>query len=226
MKERIIIHYYSFILLFYLSPVSLMSSSDFGDLVLIVGDAHVPHRKDDLPSQFRDLFSLISSGQTRLAHILVTGNSGSASITNYFKSLSLSTIFTRGDQDFTTETAKDVKETVQIKLNKEFSLGMCHGHTICPWGDQKQLESLQRQLDVDILVSGHTHQPGVWIAEESGKLFLNPGSVSGAYSSFTTEVTPSFILLALKASSIQIFLYQLIGNEVKVTKTEYNKTKK
>jgi hypothetical protein len=39
-----------------------------------------------------------------------------------------------------------------------FRVGLCHGHQVVPWGDRDALAALQRQLDVDILVTGHTHE--------------------------------------------------------------------
>ena len=36
-----------------------------------------------------------------------------------------------------------------------------------------------RQLDVDILISGHTHKFEAY--EHEGKFFINPGSVTGAW---------------------------------------------
>lgn len=44
--------------------------------------------------------------------------------------------------------------------------------------DQKALMKWQRKLACDILISGHTCKPD-WF-EVQGKLFLNPGSVTGA----------------------------------------------
>ena len=41
------------------------------------------------------------------------------------------------------------------------------------------ISQIQRQLDVDILISGHTHKNEV--NEYEGKWFINPGSVTGAY---------------------------------------------
>jgi putative phosphoesterase len=38
---------------------------------------------------------------------------------------------------------------------------------------------MQRQLDVDILISGHTHKNEV--NQIDGKWFINPGSITGAY---------------------------------------------
>lgn len=44
----------------------------------------------------------------------------------------------------------------------------------------------QRRMDVDILVSGHTHELQLW--ESDTKIFINPGSATGAYSGFQMYV--------------------------------------
>lgn len=54
-----------------------------------------------------------------------------------------------------------------------------HGHQVLPCGDTDALADLQAKLDVDILVSGHTHKQEVY--EYNGKYFVNPGSATGAY---------------------------------------------
>ena len=40
----------------------------------------------------------------------------------------------------------------------DFKIGLIHGHQVVPWGDLDSLAMTQRQMNVDILVSGHTHQ--------------------------------------------------------------------
>ena len=37
-------------------------------------------------------------------------------------------------------------------------LPLCAGHTVVPWGDLESLAKLRREMDVDILVTGHTHK--------------------------------------------------------------------
>lgn len=37
---------------------------------------------------------------------------------------------------------------------------------------------LHREMGVDVLVTGHTQEPGIWQGEEGG-LYVNPGSVRG-----------------------------------------------
>ena len=97
----------------------------------------------------------------------------------------------RGDFDdatFLPGVADSLPETKVVKIG-QFQLGLCHGHQVVPWGDSEALAALQRQLDCDILISGHTHTFAAYEAE--GKLFVNPGSATGAFS-------PSFKLDALR----------------------------
>jgi predicted phosphodiesterase len=53
-------------------------------------------------------------------------------------------------------------ETKVVQIG-QFRIGLAHGHQVVPWGDQAALAMLQRQLDCDILVSGHTHKNEVRI---------------------------------------------------------------
>ena len=52
-------------------------------------------------------------------------------------------------------------------------IGAIHGE-VYPRADSDQLLYLAKELDVDILVSGHSHQPK--IEQKDGILLLNPGS--------------------------------------------------
>ena len=62
-----------------------------------------------------------------------------------------------------------------------------------PWGDSESLAMFQRKLDCDILISGSTHK---FKAEEvDGKYFINPGSITGAFSGTDPDPTPSFVLM-------------------------------
>ena len=110
-------------------------------------------------------------------------------------------------------------------------IGLCHGHQIVPWGDPHALLALQRQLDVDILITGHTHKHTA--TETEGKWFLNPGSISGAYSSVcagvcdsgseSEEVIPSFILLAIQGTKVMCYVYEEKNGNVDVSKIEFVK---
>lgn len=81
---------------------------------------------------------------------------------------------------------------------------------------------LQRQLDVDILVTGHTHQFKAY--KHEGGVVINPGSATGAYSGFTYDVNPSFVLMDIDGLRVVVYVYELIDGEVKVDKIDFKKT--
>nr|GMC62159.1 vacuolar protein sorting-associated protein 29 [Ipomoea batatas] len=136
---------------------------------------------------------------------------------DYLKSLCPSLHITRGEYD---EESK-YPETKTITIG-QFKLGLCHGHQVVPWGDLDSLAMLQRQLDVDILVSGHTHQFKAY-KHEAG-VVINPGSATGAYSSITYDVNPSFVLMDIDGLRVVVYVYELIDGEVKVDKIDFKKT--
>lgn len=149
----------------------------YPQLVLVLGDLHIPHRKDELPPQFKDL--LVPG---KMQHVLCTGNVCSKTMEDYLRTLANSVHIVKGDMDVASGLS-ELPEQKVIKIG-EFRIGLCHGHQVVPWGDAESLGNLQRQLDVDILITGHTHQNGVH--EYENKYMINPGSVTGAYSPFTT----------------------------------------
>ena len=88
----------------------------------------------------------------------------------------------------------------QVVKIGDLKFGLVHGHTVIPWGDISSLGMIQRQLDVDILISGHTHEFRTYAYED--KLLVNPGSATGAYSSKEPSTTPSFCLFDVDASKV------------------------
>jgi len=191
-----------------------MTSADFGELVLVLGDLHIPHRKDDLPEQFK---SLLVPG--KMQHVLCTGNVCSKTMDDYLRTLANSVHMVRGDMDSSKTELPDQKV---VKIG-EFTIGVCHGHQIVPWGDPESLANLQRKLDVDILITGHTHKNEVYEYEK--KYIINPGSVTGAYSAHTSHVIPSFVLMAVKGNKVVTYVYELRDGEVNVSKSEFTKKK-
>jgi vacuolar protein sorting-associated protein 29 len=103
----------------------------------------------------------------------------------------------------------------------QFRIGLTHGHQIIPWGDKESLAMLQRQLDVDVLITGHTHEFEAF--EEDNKFFVNPGSATGAYSPMKHSTTPSFVLMDIQTATITTYIYKLVDNDLKVERMEYSK---
>lgn len=55
------------------------------------------------------------------------------------------------------------------------------------------------------------------------KIFMNPGSVTGAYSNFVQESIPSFMLTAIKNDEVTVFIYELTEGSVNVNKVQFSK---
>lgn len=115
-------------------------------LVLVIGDLHIPHRIHDLPSKFK---KLLVPG--KIQQILCTGNVCDKETYEYLRTISPDVHIVKGDYD---ESAFPLSITV---MHNPIKIGVIHGHQCIPTGDLDSLSSLARQMDVDVLVSGHTH---------------------------------------------------------------------
>ena len=180
-------------------------------LVLVIGDFHVPHRSPSLPPKFKQM--LVPG---KIQHVICTGNLCTKEMLDYLKTLAPDVHVVQGDFD---ELASLPEEKV-IELG-QFKIGIVHGHQVVPWGDHEALGVVRRRMDVDILVSGHTHKMDSFCVDK--KFFINPGSATGAYSGFLPDVVPSFVLLDLEADKMVMFSYRFLQRSVKVEKTEWIK---
>ena len=166
------------------------------ELVLVVGDMFVPQRSPDISEKFKSI--LIPN---KLQHVLSLGNIGSRESYDWLKSLSNDFHTVKGDYD-----EGDIPEKKVVQIG-EFKIGMIHGHQILPWGDIEALTNVQRELGCDILLSGHTHQ--ISIQAKDKKFYINPGSISGAFSHIIADPSPSFVLIMLQGEEARVYLYVL-----------------
>lgn len=183
--------------------------------------------------------------QSKVSQVLCTGNLCMKSTEDYVRSLGYNAHIVRGDLD----AGLDLPDSKTIKIG-ELAIGIIHGHQLVPWNDAAILANYARSIGVDVLIHGHTHAPEILRSEGSGSapaksasgadgasgtsvsagastLLLNPGSITGAFSPFTSQVFPSFCLLAIAGPSVTIYQYELLaaGQEVTVTKSEWKKQK-
>jgi len=115
-------------------------------LVLVIGDLHIPHRIHDLPAKFK---KLLVPG--KIQQILCTGNVCDKETYEYLRTISPDVHIVKGDYD---ESTFPLSITV---AHNPIKIGVIHGHQCIPTGDLDSLSSLARQMDVDVLISGHTH---------------------------------------------------------------------
>ena len=180
-------------------------------LVLIVGDMLVPQRAPSIPPQFKTLLA-----PNKINHVLCLGNMGSQEQYDWLKTLSIDYHCVKGDFDF--EENIPERECVQVG---NFRIGMIHGHQVIPSGDINSLSAIQRELGCDILLYGHTHE--LKVKAKDNILYVNPGSISGAFSPAIKETQPSFIIMAIQGDIVDFYLYILNKEtgELDIKKLEY-----
>ncbi|BDA49162.1 Vacuolar protein sorting-associated protein 29 [Coccomyxa sp. Obi] len=181
-------------------------------LVLCIGDLHIPHRATDVPVKFK---TLLVPG--KIHHILCPGNLCTREVYDYLKTICTDIHITRGNFD---EASAKYPEDEVMKIGN-FRVGLCHGHQVTPWGSNEALALVQRKLDVDILISGHTHEFKAFKFED--RILINPGSATGAYSDVIEAPKPSFVLMDIDGSKATVYIYELIDDDVKVEKVEFTK---
>ncbi|KAF8356545.1 vps-29, partial [Pristionchus pacificus] len=200
---------------FFLS-VPLDASADMV-LVLVIGDIHIPHRAFSIPAKFRKLLV-----PNKMQHVLSTGNLCTREMLDYLRSLTGDVHVVKGDFDDDTAITKTASDSKVVTVGA-FRIGLIHGHQIVPWGSDKALSTRAIQLDVDVLVSGHSHVCSSRV--HKGILYLNPGSATGAFTPLLTEseIVPSFMLLDVQGDVMSVYIYRLVDDAVKVERVTHKK---
>ena len=78
---------------------------------------------------------------------------------------------------------------------EDVKIGLAHG-VVYPKGDTQQLYYLAKELDVDVMITGHTHQAS--IQQVKDVLLLNPGSPTQPRMS-----EPSVMLVEINGSEVE-----------------------
>jgi hypothetical protein len=89
-----------------------------------------------------------------------------------------------------------------------------------------------RRLDVDVLVTGQTHQAPAVVpcVDGANGCVVNPGSITGAYTpTLTAPQTTSFMLMKVPAPvagqaavTLEFFIYELVNGDVKVSRSVFS----
>ena len=142
-------------------------------------------------SQFKKLLAPGKIGQ-----IICLGNLTDKETYDFLRQTAPELHIVKGDFD-TEATSLALSKVVQ---HGGLRIGFTHGHTIIPQGDPDSLLIAARQMDVDVLLWGGTHQFQAY--EMGDKFFVNPGSATGAFSTGRwaddAEPTPSFCLMDVR----------------------------
>lgn len=134
----------------------------------------------------------------KISQAVLLGNcTKSFEFLKFVNEISSNVVIVRGEYDngfLPANKQSRTRETIPINTvlkQGDFKIGCCSGYTIVPKNDPLSLLALARQLDVDIMLWGGTHNVEAFTLE--GKFFVNPGSCTGAFNTdwpFTNEEEP------------------------------------
>ena len=131
-------------------------------LIGLISDTHIPDRAKEIPQKVLEAFSDVDL-------ILHAGDLTSPNVIDELSEIA-PVLAVQGNMD----RARGIKLPIAKTIEAEgLKIGIAHGE-VYPRGDTQQLVYIAKELDVDILVTGHSHQPK--IEQTDGVLLLNPGS--------------------------------------------------
>ncbi|TFH06860.1 MAG: YfcE family phosphodiesterase, partial [Candidatus Thorarchaeota archaeon] len=108
----------------------------------------------------------------------------------------------------------------QVQLD-DFNFLLLHGTQLRPRGNIEQLWEILTQIGCDVAVHGHTHKAAIDLHKE--RLFLNPGTVSGATGGWGGRSDASFIELEIKKNEMKVILHKTDWRVVKRSEISFLK---
>lgn len=166
----------------------------------VLGDFHIPGRAKKIPEEF---IKIIKQG--KFEKILCTGDLTNDETYNQISALG-EVICVAGNMDAAGKYAVEKRLVIG-----DYKIGITHARGVYPRGDPDQLLEIADNMDVNILITGHTHTLDV--RKYNNKIFLNPGSATGVYSGGSASLIPTFIALELN-DSVKVKTYRLLNGIV------------
>jgi len=164
--------------------------------VLVVSDAHIPDRAFEVP---RELMELIESRRP-FPIVIYAGDFTGYDFYREVESWGERLVAVAGNMDFL-----DLPE-YQVLTIEGIRIGVVHGDQVWPRGNVAKLTKIARRLGVQVLVSGHTHNPFIEVYE--GVIHLNPGSMTGVPSGAGGSLIPSAMIVEVREGDLRVELYE------------------
>lgn len=119
----------------------------------------------------------------KMQYVICTGNIGREQY-NELCGLAPNVTVVRGDYDDDETLPFPDVSVVQVG---QFRIGVMHGHQLLPLGSQDAKARMRRKLNVDIFISGHTHQNEV--VSQDGYYHVNPVCILVSFCAAVPAVT-------------------------------------
>ncbi len=173
-------------------------------MIVVIGDFHIPNRAKEIPEW--------ELGKIKDADLVaITGDLCEESVLEQIKSINKNVVVVLGNIDRSGNYPE--REVFNYKGVK---FGLVHGTGIYPRGDWDQLLEIAEELGVDVLLNGHTHHWAVY--EYKSKIFVNPGSATGAWGGSSDPGPQSMAEIDVKGNTLEVRVFH---NSKKIFQEEF-----
>lgn len=178
-------------------------------VILIISDSHIPERAYEIDEH------IVNFIKSKVYDVVIhAGDLTDEQILDQVKSFGLRCYVVQGNMDYLDLPEKESFEIYGIHI------GVVHGDQVRPRGNIKALTAIAKEMNVEILISGHTHSSFI-VLDPAGVVHINPGSVTGVWGGGGGSMIPSFIEMEVYENRIvKVRLYELNGNSVVLRKEE------
>lgn len=175
-------------------------------MIAVVSDSHVPTRAEKIPEEFREKMK----DSDLIVH---AGDFAEKPVKNGIEEYG-ELVAVKGNCDFFDLPNSETFEENGVKF------GVYHGTGINPRGDHDTLQKIALEdLEVDILITGHTHREEITELEDC--IILNPGSCTGVGGGSSRRGTPTMLEITSGETegSFEINLVEKEDDEVSIRET-------
>jgi putative phosphoesterase len=172
-------------------------------MIAVISDSHIPRRAREIPEPFVEKME-------KAEKIVHAGDLTSEEVYERVKE-HCELVAVKGNCDsFELPTSEKIKvEGVKF--------GVYHGAGIKPRGHTPTLNKIASEdLEVDVLITGHTHQTEVTQASDS--IILNPGSCTGVGGGSSRKTNPTMMTLTTSKESLKVSILEMKDEEIKKRK--------
>ncbi|MBC5792604.1 MAG: metallophosphoesterase [Nanohaloarchaea archaeon] len=169
-------------------------------MIAVISDSHIPSRAKKIPEKFLE----VVKEADKVVHC---GDFVTKETYDMLEQKSKEFIAVKGNCD---RFHLPNSETFNID---DFSVGAYHGTGINPRGHHPTLLRIADDLEVDVLIHGHTHEQETVKKQEN--LLLNPGSCTGVGGGSSTDGKPEMLTFEVEASQVKVELLEFDEGEVK-----------
>jgi len=154
-------------------------------LIGLISDTHIPDRENKIPITVLETFKDVEL-------IIHAGDLTSIGVKEELEKIA-PVLAVQGNMDrtYNIDLPKSLTKTIE-----DVKIGVNHGK-VYPRGDTQQLYYIAKELDVEVLITGHTHQ--AFVEQIDDILLLNPGSPT-----VPRLTNPTVMLMTVKKGEVDV----------------------